>query len=192
MGFQIQDGTGKGYVSGVNSKNRLLTSTINETTFQYGAEIGDAYFIGTPQITATTAGSSAIFFLENNEDMPLILGNFLTIAEATAGGSPNIYRLIWYKNPTSITSGTTTTPLNQNFGSSNELDCTAQYGVQGSVVNGGTVVTTLSLPIGQFNNIEANLVLEKGSSFAVVVIPPAGNTSMAVQFAARAILFDRN
>lgn len=44
MGFQIQDGTGRGYVTGVDSKNRLLTSTINETTFQHAAEQGDAFF----------------------------------------------------------------------------------------------------------------------------------------------------
>ena len=69
MGFQIQDGTGKGYVSGVDARNRLLTSTINETTFQHAAEKGDAYFLGTPQITLTNNASSAIFFIENN-DLP--------------------------------------------------------------------------------------------------------------------------
>lgn len=192
MGFEITDGTGKGYSAGVDSKNRILTSTINETTFQHAAEIGEAYFIGTPQINLTNASGSAIFFIENNEDKPLILGQFFIIAEATTGGSPNIFRATWYKNPTSISSATNTVALNQNFGSSNELNATIQYGAQGSTVTGGGVAAILSFPIGQFNQIEANLVLEKGSSFALVVTPPAGNTSMNVQFGSRSILFDRN
>lgn len=193
MGFQIQDGTGKGYLSGVDSKNRLLTSTINETAFEHAAETGDAYFIGTPQITLTNAAASAVFFLENQENRPLILGNFFITAEGTTGGSPNAFRVAFYKNPTTIgPTFSATTPLNQNFGSSNELESVAYYGAQGSGVSGGTLVAALSLPIGQFNIVPANLVLEKGSSVAITIQPPAGNTSMTIQFAARTILFDRN
>jgi hypothetical protein len=191
MGFQIQDGTGKGYVTGVDSKNRLLTATINETTFQHAAEQGDAFFLGTPTITLTNAAASAIFFIENNEDQPLTIGEFLIMADATTGGSPAAFKVSWYKNPTDI-SGTTISALNQNFGSSNELDATIKYGLQGSVVSGGELVATLSFPIGQFNRVEVNLVLEKGSSFALTVTPPTGNSSMPVTFGARSILFDRN
>ena len=189
MGFEITDGRGKGTSAGVDVNNRLLTNTINETLFQYAAEEGDAYFIGTPLITLTTATGSAIAYIENNEDQPLILGNFFLIAESTTGGSPSIFRASWYKNPTDISLGTSITALNQNFGSSNELDATIKYGAQGSGVSGGTLVAQLSLPIGQFNTIDANLVLEKGSSFAIVITPPTGNTSMAVQFATRSIKY---
>lgn len=191
MGFQIQDGTGKGYVTGVDFKNRLLTSTINETTFQHAAEEGRAFFVGTPTITLTNTAASAIFFIENNEDQPLSIGEFLIMADATTGGAPNAFKVSWYKNPTDIL-GTTTTALNQNFGSSNELDATLKYGATNAGVSGGTLVTTLSFPIGQFNRLEANLILEKGSSFAITVTPPAGNTSMPVTFGGRSILFDKN
>lgn len=191
MGFQIQDGTGKGYVAGVDSKNRLITSTINETTFQHASEQGDAFFLGTPSITLTNAAESAVFFIENNEDQPLIIGEFFITADATTGGTPNMFKVSWYKNPTNI-SGTLSSSLNQNFGSSNELDATIRFGAQGAGVSGGTLVATLSFPIGQFNKLEANLVLEKGSSFAITVTPPTGNTSMPVIFGARSILFDRN
>ncbi len=190
MGFQIQDGTGKGYIAGVTSKNRLATATINETTFQHAAEQGEAFFLGTPTITLTTATPSAIFFIENNEDKPLIIGEFIIMADATTGGSPNTFKVSWYKNPTDI-SGTLSSGLNQNFGSSNELDATIKYGAQGSAVTGGTLSATISFPIGMFNTLEANLVLEKGSSFAIVVTPPTGNTSMPVTFGGRSILFDR-
>ena len=189
MGFEITDGTGKGFSVGVDINNRMLVNSINETLFQNAAESGDAYFIGTPLINLTNASESAIFYLENNEDSPLILGTFFLTAEATTGGSPNMFRVSWYKNPTSISSGTTTQALNQNFGSSNELDATIQYGALGSTVTGAGVAAILSFPIGQLNQIDANLVLEKGSSFVITVTPPTGNTSMNVQFGTRSIKY---
>lgn len=189
MGFQIQDGTGKGNVAGVDKTNRLLSRTINETIFENSAEEGEAYFIGTPLISLTNSALSTIFFILNNEDADLIFDNFFLIAEATTGGSPNIFRTTWYKNPTSISSATSTTPLNQNFGSSKTLSGTFQYGAQGSTATGGSVVAQLSFPIGVFNDIPAKLVLPKGSSFAIGITPPTGNTSMAVQFGGRVIRY---
>lgn len=192
MGFQIQDGTGKGYLSGVDSKNRLLTATINETAFEHAAETGDAYFVGTPIITLTNANTSAIFFLENQENRPLILGEFFINGEQT-GATTNSFRVNFVKNPTTIgPTFSATTPLNQNFGSSNELDSVSYYGAQGSGVSGGTLVATLTFQTGQFNRVPANLVLEKGSSLGISIQPQTGSTNLAVQFAARTILFDRN
>lgn len=189
MGFQIIDGRGSGKRAGIDVNNRLLTQTINETIFQYAAEEGDAYFIGTPLINLTNSAASAVIIITNNEEEALILGNFFLTAESTTGGSPNMFRVTWYKNPTSISGGTTTAGLNQNFGSSKSLDATIQYGAQGSAVTGGTVAAQLSFPIGQLNDIPANLVLPKGSSFAITIAPPTGNTSMNVQFGARAIKY---
>lgn len=187
MGFQIIDGTGNGRKAGVDSTNRLLTRGTNEDLFLYSAENGNAYFIGTPLIGLTSSNESCIFYLKNNGDNAIILGTFILTAESTTGGSPNMFRVNWYKNPTSITSGTNTVPLNQNFGSSLSIDADVQYGAEGSSVTGGSLVATLSFPIGQFNNFLSNLVLEKGSSFAITITPPTGNTSMNVQFGSRAI-----
>ena len=189
MGFEITDGTGKGNSAGVDRTNRLLVRNISETLFQNAAEEGEAFFIGTPIITATTAGESALIYIKNNEDSQLILGSFFLIAEATASGSPNMFRVNWYRNPTSISSGTVIPALNQNFGSSNTLDADIEYGAEGSTVTGGSLAATLSFPIGQFNQLDANLVLEKGSSLVVTVTPPAGNTNMPVQFGTRTIKY---
>lgn len=191
MGFEIKDGTGKGYIAGVSSDNRLLTSTVNESVFQIGAKTGNAYFLGTPLVTVTTAGETAIFFVKNNEDTPIIFENFFstaTTASGATGGNPPMYRLNFYKNPTSMTAATESAALNQNFGSSNNLDADIQYGASGSAFSGGTLVAQLAVPVGQFNQIPANLVLPKGSSFGISVTPPTGNTSMPVQFAGRTIL----
>jgi hypothetical protein len=189
MGFEITDGTGKGNSAGVDATNRLLVRNISETLFQNAAEEGEAYFIGTPIITATTAGESALIYIKNNEDEQLVLGAFFLIAESTASGSPNMFRVNWYKNPTSISSGTAIPALNQNFGSSNTLDADIEYGAEGSTVTGGSLAATLSFPIGQFNELDANLVLEKGSSLVITITPPAGNTNMPVQFGTRSIKY---
>jgi len=100
-----------------------------------------------------------------------------------------MFRVNWYKNPTSISSGTATSALNQNFGSSEQLDADIEYGVEGSTITGGALAATLSFPVGVFNDFEANLILEKGSSLVISVDPPAGNTSMPVQFGTRAIKY---
>lgn len=190
MGFQLLDGTGSGKKAKIDSSNKLQVRSVIEPEFTEAAANGEAFFLGTPLVNLTNAAESAIFFCENNEDKDLIFENFFFVAEATTGGSPDMFRVSWYKNPTSISSPTATTPLNQNFGSSKELDVTLQYGAQGSTVTGGTNVALLSFPIGQFNNLQpARLVLKKGNSFALTVTPPTGNTSMDVQFGARTFLF---
>ena len=189
MGFQILDGKGKGAKAGVGSDNRLLVSSINETIFQYSAEEGDAYFLGTPLVTLTTAGENAIFFYDHNEDDPLIVENFFTTA-TTTNGTPNMYAVNFYKNPTAMSVATSSVALNQNFGSSNTLDGTLQYGASGSAFTGGTLVASLYVPVGEYNVIPANLVLQKGNSWGISITPPAGNTSMPVQFGARSIVYE--
>jgi hypothetical protein len=189
MGFEITDGLGSGRSAGVDTTNKLLARATIESIFDEAVENGDAYFVGTPLITLTNAAESAIFILENNEEDDLIFENFFFIAEATTGGSPNMFRANFYKNPTSISSGTNLTPLNQNFGSSKTLDATTQYGAQGSAVTGGSLAATLSFPIGVFNDTSAKLTLPKGSSLAITITPPTSNTSMPVQFGARTILY---
>lgn len=189
MGFEITDGKGRGFNAGVSINNRLLTLGVNESLFVYSAEEGDAYFVGSPLITLTDATESAILYLKNNEDDLVIIENFFATAEASTGGTSNNFRLNFYKNPTSISSGTTFVPLNQNFASSDTLDADAEYGAQGSTQTGGSLAGILSLPLESFNNIPANLVLGKGSSVAITVTPPASNTSMAVQASFRAIIY---
>jgi hypothetical protein len=166
MGFEITDGTGKGNSAGVDVTGRLLTRSITESIFQNAAEEGEAFFIGTPLITATTANESALIYIKNNENSPLILGSFFLTAE-NSNATVQMFRVNWYKNPTSITGGTATVALNQNFGSSETLDVDIEYGAEASGIVGGTLSATLSFPIGQFNQFDANLVLEKGSSVEI-------------------------
>lgn len=189
MGFEITDGLGTGRTVGVDSSNKMLTRSTTESIFDEAVENGLANFVGTPLVTLTDAAESAIFFIKNNENTDLILENFFFMATATTGGATSTFQVNWYRNPTSISSPTTSTPLNQNFGSSNTLDATVQYGAQGSTVTGGTNAASLNMQIGELIDIPAKLILPKGSSLAITVTPPTSNTSMPVQFGARTILY---
>ena len=188
MGFQIQDGKGSGYIAGVDSTNRLQTRSISESIFQTSTRLGESFFLGTPLVTLTTSGTSAIIFIENDESIDLLLEEGYFISEDAVGSSLNMFRTTWYKNSTDIL-GTSVPPLNQNFGSSVELDSIIKYGSHLAGVSGGTVVAQLSFPIKQFNSLETNLILPKGSSLAIAVNAPAGTTSMPIQIGFKAIKF---
>ena len=190
MGFQIQDGKGTGFLAGVDTTNRLQTRTISESIFQNSSKIGSSFFLGTPLINLTTATASAIIYIENNEDVDVMLEEIFFISEASTGGVGNMFRTAWFKNPTDIL-GTLTTSLNQNFGSSAELDVTIKFGAQGAGVSGGTLVAALSFPIQVFNTLSTNLVLPKGTSIAITIQPPASNTSMQVQIGAKTFKIEK-
>lgn len=188
MGFQIQDGKGTGYIAGVDSTNRLQTRTISESLFQTSTKNGDAFFLGSPPITLTSSGSSAVIFIQNDGDVDLLLQEGIFTSGDASGSSLNVFTTTWYKNPTDIL-GTTVTPLNQNFGSSLELDAVVKYGSHLAGVSGGTVVAQLLFPIKQFNKLETDLVLTKGSSLAISVNAPQGTTSMPVQIGFKCLKF---
>ena len=192
MGFNLEDGTGKGNSVGVDATNRLLVRSIQESVFQNAAEEGDAYFAGTPLINYTNTNEVDVIYLKNDGDDTLVLGNFLFMAEvANATGptriTPAFYTLSWYKNVTGITNGTAFSPLNQSFGSSQTLEGVFEYGDGATATALTGPVATLSFPTEVFQNFEANLVLEKGSSLAITITPPATNVDMNFYFGTRMI-----
>lgn len=196
MGFNIEDGTGRGTAAGVDTTNRLLVRNVGETIFQNAAEEGEAFFAGTPIIEYTTATEIAVLHLVNNGNDPLVLGNFLLMAEtANATGptriTPAFYTISWYRNAGGMTNSTAFTPLNQNWGSSAVLEGNFSYGDGAtSVISGSpTPVATLSFPTEVLHNFEANLVLEKGSELCITITPPATNISMRFWFGTRLIRY---
>lgn len=187
MGFNLEDGTGRGNSAGVDKTNRLLVRSIGESVFQNAAEEGEAYFLGTPNISYTVDTEVAAIRIKNNEDDPLVIGNFFFLAEGSTAG--NYYTLSWYKNSGDITNATDFTPLNQNFGSSQTLDGTFQYGNGSTSAITGTPSAILSFPQGEFIDLPANLVLEKGSDFCITLTPPTGNVAMNFYVGCRSIKY---
>jgi len=190
MGFEITDGTGNGNSVGVNNNNRLLTRSVSEDTFQRSAEEGSAYFAGAPITDISVDTEVAVLHIKNNEDEPLVLGNFLFMSEDSSVGANSYYTVKWYRNEGGMSNGTAFTPLNQNFGSSKTLDGTFEYGNGSTSTISGTFVAALSFPTGVFQSFAANLVLEKGSEVVFTVQAPATNSSMNFYLGTRLIKYD--
>ena len=183
--FVIEDGTGSGFRARVSDEKRLLVSAQIQDVAVVRSLGGNAFGINTGDITLTTASPSAVFFLKNNEDKPLI---FYTIGFAfgsSTGGSGN-GRIQLVRNPTAgtIVSGAQSVEIfeNLNFGSANTCEVDAFKGAEGNTfTNGSNSGKTFStFPVRTTTTTPA-IILPRGSSFGAVITPPPGNTSCLLQ-----------
>ena len=185
MGFQIQDGTGSSKKVKVNSNNRIETDWVIITSLSTTSkQDGNAYTVGTDGIFSgsfSTGTDNALLYCKNNEDKDLFV-DVCVVSQDVAG----IYKFI--KNPTAgtlITNGTSTSPLNLNFGSSNVavLDVIKLDAV-GRTFTDGTTITYSRNPAGlQPLDFLGTVVVPKGSSFGITYDPDAtGTVNLSVFF----------
>lgn len=173
MGFQIQDGTGSSKKVRVNSNNRIETESVTTTSLSTTSkQDGNAYTVGTDGVlnfNFTSGVDNAILYCKNNEDVDLFV-DVCVVSQDVAG----IYKYI--KNPTTgtlIDSGTSTTPVNFNFGSSNVADLDViKLNASGQTFTNGTVITYSRNPAGlQPLDFLGTVVVPKGSSFGITYDP---------------------
>lgn len=173
MGFQIQDGTGSSKKVKVNSNNRIETESVITTSLSTTSkQDGNAYTVGTDGVlnfNFTSGVDNAILYCKNNEDVDLFV-DVCVVSQDVAG----IYKYI--KNPTTgtlIDSGTSTTPINFNFGSSNVADLDViKLNTSGQTFTDGTVITYSRNPAGlQPLDFLGTVVVPKGSSFGITYDP---------------------
>ena len=182
MGFNIEDGTGNGYLAQVTDVNRLKTDTVQRTEREETAISGDAYLIGSGFVTLTSANQSAVLYFQNDNDFDLVITRFLVGVRASTGGTENHVRGIIIKNPTAMSGGSSTALLapNINFGSSNTLTLTSEIGAEAASLTGGSTYAALVAPVESLTSETAATILPKGSSIGVNIIPPPSNTSLQV------------
>jgi hypothetical protein len=182
MGFQIQDGTGSSNKVKVSNSNKLFVESVNRSEREEEALLGEAYNISTGFITLTSANQSSLLFFKNNEDLDLVISEFLIAVRNSTAGTTNHIRVDIVKNPTSMGSGSGTdlNINNVNFGSSNTINSDNEIGQEGSTLNGGTIYLPLVVPIENLTTEVASTILPKGSSIGVNIIPPTSNTSLDV------------
>lgn len=173
MGFQIQDGTGSSKKVKVNSNNRIETESVTTSSLSTTSkQDGNAYTVGTDGVlnfNFTSGVDNAILYCKNNEDVDLFV-DVCVVSQDVAG----IYKYI--KNPTTgtlIDSGTSTTPVNFNFGSSNVADLDViKLNASGQTFTNGTVITYSRNPAGlQPLDFLGTVVVPKGSSFGITYDP---------------------
>lgn len=196
MSTIIQDGTGTKLKVKINSENRMLTQTISESEFDHSVGKGEAYNINTEFVTVTGSSEVPLLYIKSNEDRDLVLNAWFIGTDADTGTATRLSLFRVYKNPTSgtiISSGTDITPVNRNFGSSNELEVIAKKGGDGFTVSGyeSTPVLYQTQGTKQRNFGTVQLVLTKGSS-VVVTYQQYGLTSNDIYNGFQVYLSDVN
>ena len=184
MGFNIEDGTGKGYIAKVDANNRVHVDAISNDNYAAASTLGDAYTINSGYITLTgSSTTNALLFVENNGDNDLGLVRFNLNNKASAGTSETHGRFIFYRNPGAMTGGTgaTITPRNLNFGSSNTLTLSTERGQNvASFTNTSEAFGSPVVPLQTITFIDSVAVIPKGTSLGVSYVTPDSNTSIQV------------
>lgn len=144
---------------------------------------GNAFNANTKAITLTSGSESAVAYLRNSEDKPIVLARVGYLFGNSTGGSGDLSMLI-VKNPTggTIIDNAVAMPVNanRNTGKSDTIDVTVYKGVEGDTLTGGVEIFPSLLTGTQGYVVPTDLVINKGESIGVLITPQTGNTSMNV------------
>lgn len=190
MGLQIQDGSGNSYLASVDVNNRLRTFAITEPDVDNASELGNSYNYNTGVISLTSSNTSAVFYIKNNDDTPIIVPTLFYLLGNSTGGSGDVLITV-LRNPTTGTIIDNAVDMemsgvNRNFGSSKSLLTDSYKGAEGNTfTNGDKVIESIfnQSPTRAAVSVGA-VVIPKGSSIGIEITPAAGNTSLDVEFAA--------
>lgn len=186
--YRITDGQGSGreaFVQQLYGKNRLNTHTVEELPVEMATFNGLAFNINTGSISLTSAGSSSLLYLKNNEDLNLVITAFFYLLGNTNGSGDTVVQVI--KNPTSgtlVSGGTSFDAVNRHFGSTRVLSATLLKGSEGSTLTDGSVaIESLFSGVGRQTVSVGAIIIPKNKSVGIKITPPTGNTNMTVQMA---------
>lgn len=194
MPILIEDGRGSGKTAGVNPENRLLTKSITSLAIEHATLNGLSYSIDVGVITLTSANESGILYIKNNNSNLVLEMNsiFFGIGKSNATGDC-IVKI--YSNPTTgtlISSGTTITPTNRNFGLSTPAQGTFLSGAEGRTITSGINATNIIIQSPNTFVMESSVILPTGYSMAFSITPPTGNTSMKISMFVRIFYFNED
>jgi len=183
--FILKSGS-SGNTAEVDDKNRVQAFSVSQTEATSAAISGDSFNVNTGTITLTSANSSALMYLKNTDTVDWVLSRVFYNAETSTGGSGGWLAEV-VANPTAgtlLSAGTAFDPVNFNFGSAKSLTSTCLKGAEASTATGGIqgAVSTI-IPASGVRVLIGfdSVILKPGSSMAIVITPPSGNTSMDVQ-----------
>jgi hypothetical protein len=177
MSEQIQDGTGRGYLTKVDANNQMHTTSIQRTATQDSTRKGNSYNINTGTIGLTSTTESGILYFKN-EEAP-VNGETSFVIDALAIGIDNqgtqagACVITVVRNPTGGTLVSNAVDVdqnsNRNFGSSNTLSSLSYKGVEGDTVTGGSNIAQFYQNAGTRGYYTLDFEIPKGSSFAIKI-----------------------
>lgn len=183
----IRDGTGNSYGLKIDSQNKAQTLSVTEGIAAHHAFSGEAYNINTGTFSIASANKSALLYLKNNEDAPLVITALFYLIGTNTGGTTN-HTIQVERNPTGgtlVDSGTDFVPINRDFGSAKTLtvDCKKADQEQRTVTGGTVVVESIFSGEGRQVVSVGAIVLRKGNSIAVTITPKTSTSAMDIQTA---------
>lgn len=183
----ITDGTGDGFSAGISSKHRLLVDADSHDAILTAAASGKAFRFDSGLIALTSANSSALLYLKNNEADNLILAEIVIRMNQSTGGANGIGLIEVLRNPTGGTIVTAavaaTVRANTNFGSTSTILADVYKGAEGNSFSDGTIyanVNGVPVPNRVFVIEATGVILARGTSIGIRYTPPAGNTALLV------------
>lgn len=178
----IKDGAGTGYSTKVDSLNRLHTTSVVQSAWNFALSRGKAFSISTGVIALTSADESALIYISFNEAVGVVLEEVVVTIGNSTNGSGDVLTNA-YVVPTAgtvISDAVAITPVNLNQSSAVELNATAYSGGEGKTLTGETF-TVPGITKADFENKPGKgAFLARGASFGTSVFPPVGNTSLNV------------
>ncbi len=165
MGFQIEDGTGKGYQAQINNKNMLTVSSVSRGLNFYSNRNGNFYsitFIVTPDSTG-----NCFYYLKNTGEEDLVIQR-LSVHVA----SNEIIRGYLNDLGTPI-GGLSRMPINRNGGSNKLCDCIAEYGSNITGLSGGDHFDSFHVPADNKSHTyrwEAGIMIPKNRTFTLYTV----------------------
>lgn len=182
MGFQIGDGTGRGYTAEVTKDNHLSTHAFREDYKEFAARDGDAFNINTGTINLSNATATPVLYLENTGEFDMIIPQIIYLLRASTNGTGDVTVDI-YKNITggTIVSNATAVDMQEsrNLSSPKQPSGKVYKGATGSTRTGGTQIISTLASVSTRVAIEiGNIVLPKGNNACIEITAPTSNTSM--------------
>ena len=171
-----------GNTAEVNDEGELLTYAITEDAIIRKALESQSYVITSPIITLTSASLSYVLYIENTDTVPWIITDAFPRYGTSTGGAGDFTTstIVGPTGGTLLSAGTAFFPGNLNVARQVPLNGTFLYGAEGSTATG--TGSTILIPESRNVVNPSPIILESGASLATGVQPPAGNTSMRVQF----------
>lgn len=69
----IQDGTGKGFLSQVDDRNRLRTFSVTLSEYDNATALGRAFNVNTLNLTPASSSETPVFYLKNDSANPIVV-----------------------------------------------------------------------------------------------------------------------
>ena len=165
----------------VGPRGEILTTSTTRSFKEYASRNGDGYNI-VFDTTLTSAASSALIYIKNQDTSYSLVLDSLLISAGTSTGGSGLSELATYYSPTGgtiISDATALTSVNRNAGNTTPISAIVYSGGTGKTATGGTV-TYKGFMSSSFATEGSGLTLPNGTSIALVYTPPTGNTSQRV------------